>query len=380
MANKKDDAQIVRALVFRGVGEPLAVEQITLDPPESTEILVRMRAVGLCHTEQHVIKGEMPVGMTPMVLGHEGAGIVESVGSDVRGIVVGDHVALLWRPICKQCEPCQRGDHHRCHLGDDMNLGPQFNGSYRRHDASGAVIGSLCMTGAFADKTVVDQASVVVVDRDIPFEVVALASCSAVAGYGAVTHATHVTTGDTVLVIGAGGQGSVAIQAARMAGASRVLVADHHQRKLDLASKLGASETILVTEEGELAAKVASLTKNLGVDHAIVCAGSVDALTQAYRSTKAGGSVVLSGIPPVTATSIPLQPIEVLGGNGKVLMGSQYGALSQFIGIPQVLDHHRCGRLQIQSLITRTYSLEDIAKGYDDLARGEPGRGLLRFD
>lgn len=236
------------------------------------------------------------------------------------------------------------------------------------------------MTGAFADKTVVDQASVVVVDRDIPSEVVALAACSAVAGYGAVTHATNVTTGDTVLVIGAGGQGSVAMQAARMAGASRVLVADRHQRKLDLASTLGASETILVTADGELAAKIASLTNNRGVDHAIVCAGSVDALTQAYRSTKPGGSVVLSGIPPVTATSIPLLPIEVLGGNDKVLMGSQYGAVSQFIGIPQVLDHHCCGNLQIEPLITRIYNLEGVAKGYDDLASGEPGRGLLRFD
>jgi len=380
MGDTKHDTQTVRAVVFRGVGTPLAVENITLDPPAPTEVLVRMKAVGLCHTEQHVIKGELPVGMTPIVLGHEGAGVVEALGPDVRGISVGDHVALLWKPVCKRCEPCQRGEHHRCDPGQDVNTGLQFNGTYRRHDASGAPVGSLCMTGAFAEKTVVDQASVVVVDRDIPFEVAALASCSAVGGYGAVTNATTVKDGDTVLIIGAGGQGSVAIQAARMAGATRVIVADHHQRRLDQAPGMGASDTVLVTAEGELAGKVLELTGGRGVDHAVVCAGSVDALTQAYRSARAGGSVVLSGIPPFAAKNIPLLPLEVLRGNGKTLVGSQYGAISQLVGIPQILDHSRHGKLRIKEIITRSYGLDEVSRGYDDLAAGEPGRGLLRFD
>lgn len=380
MIDTKPGAQVVRAAVFRGVDKPLAVEQITLDPPEPTEVLVRMKAVGLCHSEQHSLKGELPVGMTPIVLGHEGAGIVEAVGSDVHGIDVGDHVALLWRPICKQCKPCKRGEHHRCELGNDMNRGPQFNGTYRRRDASGALVGSFGMTGAFAEKTVVDQASVIVVDRDVPFDVVALTSCSAAGGYGAVINATTVKAGDTVLIIGAGGQGGVAIQTARMVGAGRVIVADRHQRRLNHASGLGATDTILVKADGELTGKVFELTAGQGVDHAIVCAGSVDALTQAYRSTRAGGSVVLSGIPPLTAQSIPLFPIEVLGGNGKTLVGSQYGAISPLAGIPQVLDQYRSRKLRIKELITRYYSLDEVAKGYDDLAAGEHGRGLVRFD
>lgn len=380
MTDIKPGAQVVRAAVFRGVDVPLAVEKITLDPPEPTEVLIRMKAVGLCHTEQHALLGEMPVGMTPIVLGHEGAGIVEAVGADVCNIDIGDHVALLWRPVCKQCEPCQRGEHHRCKSGEQINLGPQFNGTYRRHDASGASVGSFCLTGAFAEKTVVDQASVVVVDRDVPFDVVALTSCCVSGGYGAVVNATNIKAGDSILIIGAGGQGCVAIQAARIVGATRVIAADRHPGRLDQAREMGATDTILVTAEETLAREVFDLTAGQGVDHAIACAGSVDALTQAYRSTKVGGSVVLSGIPPLTAKTIPLLPIEVLGGNGKTLVGSQYGAISPLVGIPQVLDQYRSGKLRIGELITRSYSLDEVAKGYDDLAAGGNGRGLVRFN
>ncbi|KAF5237089.1 hypothetical protein FAUST_6229 [Fusarium austroamericanum] len=380
MHHTSEGRQTVRAAVFRGLGVPLRVEDIILDPPSPTEILIRMKAVGLCHTEQHVLKGEMPVGKTPIVLGHEGAGIVEAIGSDVKDIVIGDHVALLWKPACRQCQHCQSGDHHRCDAADVSNDGLQLDGTYRRYDASGESVGSFCRTGAFAEKTVVDQASVVVVDRALPFEVVALASCCGAGGYGAVTNALHVEKGDTVLVVGAGGQGSIAVQAAQLNGARRVIVADRHEQRLLAAVAMGATDTVLTIAEGQLISKVLELTNGRGVDHAVVCAGSADALVQAYRATKSGGSVVLSGIPNLMATSIPLSPIEILGGNGKVLLGSQYGAVSQLLGVPQVLDQHRHGKLRIGDVIRREYILEEVAKGYQDLAAGEPGRGLIRFN
>lgn len=380
MLQQKPDGEIVRAVVFRGIDEPLSVEDIVLDAPSSTEVLVRMKAVGLCHTEQHVFNGELPTGRIPLVPGHEGAGIVEAVGSEVQGIKVGDHVALLWKPLCKTCQFCKEGKHHRCLSGDNKKEGQQFDGTYRRRDVNRAPVGSLRMTGAFAEKTVVDQASVVVVDQDLPFEVVALVSCGALGGYGAVMNATTVHPGDAVLVVGSGGQGSVAMQAARLAGAAQIIAADLHQDKLDQAPAMGATDTILVTAEGQLAGAVMGITDGQGVDHAIICAGSVDALVQSYRATKVGGSVVLSGIPPVTAKEIPLFPLEILGGNGKTLVGSQYGSISPIVGIPQVLEQYRRGRLQIGELVSRRYSLDDVARGYKDLAAGLHGRGLVCFD
>jgi NDMA-dependent alcohol dehydrogenase len=372
-------AEIVRAAVFRGVGEPLKVENITLDAPAATEVRVRMKAVGMCHTEQHVMCGELPIGMTPMVLGHEGAGIVEAVGSEVTDIVVGDHVALLWQPACQKCAPCKRGEHHRCEQGPKINLGPQLNGTYRRWDSTGEAVGALCMVGAFAEKTVVDQASVVVVDRDLPFDAVALCSCGVACGFGAMAHGAKVQTGETVLVVGAGGSGLSAVQAAAIAGASKIIVADLHQWKLECAQTFGATDIVLVGGEGDITGKVLALTEGVGVDHAVVCVGSAEVLAEAFRATKVGGSVVLSGIPPVTTSHIPLHPLEVLGGNGKTLTGSLYGAISPLVGIPEVLDKYRKGVLKIDEIITRSYSLDEVGDGYADLAAGENLRGLVRF-
>lgn len=373
--------QTVRAAVFRGVDAPLAVETITLDPPQATEVLVRMKVVGLCHTEQHVLRGQLQLGMTPIVLGHEGSGVVEAVGAEVHHVAVGDHVALLWNPACGQCKPCLHGLHHRCVRGGgrQINMGPQLNGTYRRWDASGAKVGAACMLGAFAEKTVVDQASIIVVDRNLPFDAVALSACGVTGGFGAAVHATQVRPGDSVLVIGAGGSGMSAIQAARLAGAARVIAADRHAWKLKAALDFGASDTVLVTTDGELAGKVMQLTEGQGVDHGIVCAGSVDALVQAYRATSVGGAVVLSGIMP-PCEHIPFMPIEVLAGNGKTLVGSSYGGSSPLTGIPEVLRHYRHGRLKIQELISRSYSLDEVASAYEDLAAGRNLRGVIRFD
>ncbi|MDQ1178622.1 alcohol dehydrogenase catalytic domain-containing protein [Rhodococcus sp. SORGH_AS_0301] len=357
------------------------MEYIELDPPSATEVMVEVRAVGVCHTEQHAILGELPVGMTPMVLGHEGAGVVTEVGSAISDVAVGDHVAFLWQPACGACEFCVRGEHHRCQEGRRIFDGPQFDGTYRRRDAAGATVGSLCMVGAFAEQTVVDRASIVVVDRDLPFDVVALASCSVVGGHGAVANAAEVQPGDDVLVVGAGGQGSAAVQAANAAGARRVIVADHHGNKLDAALGFGATILIPIESDDELAAHVLAITAGRGVDHAIVCTGSVDGLVQAYRATRVGGAVVQSGITPPTASQhIPLMPIEILNGNGKNLVGSKYGGASPITGIPHVLNLYRRGVLNIEGLVTRTYTLDQVADAYDDLAAGKLVRGLVKID
>ncbi|MFI5778630.1 zinc-binding dehydrogenase [Nocardia sp. NPDC051570] len=372
-------SESVRAAVFRGVDAPLAVERITLDPPGPTEVRVRMAAVGLCHTELHVLRGEQAVGMTPMVLGHEGAGIVEAVGDRVHDIVVGDHVALTWLPACGRCSACAKGNHHRCVESSRITAGPQLDGTYRRRDRTGAEVGGFCLVGAFAEQTVVDQASVVVVDRGLPFEVVALAACGVPGGFGAVTHAAGVRPGDSVLVIGAGGTGMSAIQAARLSGAGRIIAADVQEWKLAQAERFGATDTVVVRAPDELAHQVVELTGGTGVDYAFVCVGADDALPQAIRATAKGGTIVITGLIPSSVDRISVAPIELQRGQ-KTVIGSAYGSISQRVGIPEVLRHYESGRLDIAGLVSRSYRLDDIATAYEDLAAGRNLRGMLRFD
>ena len=190
------------AALFRDVGAPASIETVTLDPPKPTEVLVRVAAAGLCRTDYHVMRGERRVAMSPMVLGHEAAGVVEATGDAVTGIVPGDHVILTFIPACGRCPWCRKGLHHLCAEGPKITQGPQLDGSYRRHDRYGADVGAFCMIGAFAERTVVDQASVVVIGKDIPFDLASLVACGVPAGVGAARHRARVQPGDSVLVVG----------------------------------------------------------------------------------------------------------------------------------------------------------------------------------
>ena len=185
----------IRAALFRDVGAPVSIERITLDPPAPTEVLVRIAAVGLCRTDYHVMRGERRVAMRPMVLGHEAAGVVEAVGAAVAGIEPGDHVVLTFIPACGICRWCRRGLHHFCAEGPRITQGPQLDGTYRRRDQAGIATGAFCMIGGFAERAVVDQASVVVIDRDIPLDLASLVACGVPAGVGAARHRARVQAG-----------------------------------------------------------------------------------------------------------------------------------------------------------------------------------------
>ena len=181
-----------RAAVFREIGAPVSIEHIVLDPPEATEVLVRIAAGGLCRTDYHVMRGERRVAMRPMVLGHEAAGVVEQIGSAVSGIKPGDHVILTFIPACGKCHWCGKGLHHLCSEGARITQGPQLDGTYRRRDHEGHAVGAFCMIGAFAERAVVDQASVVVIDKDIPFDLASLVACGVPAGVGAARQRARV--------------------------------------------------------------------------------------------------------------------------------------------------------------------------------------------
>jgi len=366
------------AALFREIGAPLAIERITLDPPDPTEVLVRVAAVGLCRTDYHVMRGERRVAMRPMVLGHEAAGVVEEIGNAVSGIKVGDHVVLTFIPACGVCRWCRKGLHHFCVEGPRITQGPQLDGTYRRRDRAEAAVGAFCMIGGFAERTVVDQASVVVIDKDIPLDLASLVACGVPAGVGAARHRARVRPGESVLVVGCGGDGMNVVQGAALNGAAKIIAADIVQAKLDWAREFGATHG--VNAQGEnLTRAVLELTDGVGVDHAFVCINPPETLLPAFRATTKGGNIVVTALTPDTIAEIKIPPLELFVTQ-KAIMGAVYGFASPRVQIPELLALYRKGSLKLRELITQTYRLDEINRGYADLEAGKNLRGVVVFD
>ncbi len=366
------------AAVFRDVGAPMSIEHITLDPPGPTEVLVRIAAVGLCRTDYHVMRGERRVAMRPMVLGHEAAGVVEEIGAEVGEIKRGDHVVLTFIPACGICRWCRQGLHHLCAEGPRITQGPQLDGTYRRRDRQGVAVGAFCMIGAFAECTVVDQASVVVIDRDIPLDLASLVACGVPAGVGAARYRARVKPGESVLVVGCGGDGMNVVQGAQLCGAATIIAADIVPAKLDWARKFGATHGVNAQGE-ELTRAVLELTDGIGVNHAFVCIDPPATLLPAFRATTKGGNVVVTALTPDSVTEIRIPPLELFVTQ-KAIMGAVYGFASPRLQIPELLALYRRGALKLRELITQTYRLDEINCGYADLDAGKNLRGIVVFD
>lgn len=363
------------AALFREVDQPLSIEQIDLDPPHATEVQVAVKAVGLCRTDYHVMRGERCVAMRPMVLGHEAAGVVEAVGAEVRGIAVGDHVVLTFIPGCGRCRWCAQHLHHLCAEGPRITQGPQLDGTFRRRDASGSDVGAFCMIGAFAERTVVDQASVVVIDRDIPLDLASLVACGVPAGIGAARNRARVQPGDSVLVVGCGGDGMNVVQGARLCGATTIIAADTNPSKLDWSRGFGATHTTSAADEA-LTRAVLEWTDGIGVKHAFVCIDPPATLLAAFRATQKAGNVVVTALTPDTVTEIKIPPLELFVTQ-KAIMGAVYGFQSPRIQIPDLLALYRRGEIKLRELVTRTYALEQVNQGYADLEAGHNLRGVV---
>ena len=366
------------AALFRSPGAPASIETIALDPPGPTEALVRVVAAGLCHTDYHVMRGDRRVAMSPMVLGHEAAGIVEQVGAQVGGVAVGDHVVLTFIPGCGVCHWCSKGLHHLCAQGPRITQGPQLDGTYRRRDHAGADVGAFCMVGGFAERTVVDQASIVVIDKGIPFDLASLVACCVPAGVGAARNRARVAAGDSVLVVGCGGDGMNVVQGAKLCGATTIIAADIAPLKRDLARDFGATH-VLAAEGNALIEAVLNLTEGRGVDHSFVCIDPPNTLPPAFRATARAGNVVVTGLSAATNAILPIPPLELVTSQ-KAIMGAVYGFASPRVQIPELLALYEAGALKLRELITRTYRLAEINQGYADLAAGKNLRGVILFD
>ena len=371
-----------RAAILREMGaeppyadsRPLEIVELGLEGPGPGEVLVEVGAAGLCHSDLSVIDGSRPRVM-PMALGHEAAGEVVEVGPGVSGLVSGDHVVLAFVPACGHCGPCRNGRAALCEPGAAANAkGTLLSGAIRLSDYTGQPIHHHLGVSAFSDRIVVSERSAVKVPDELPYELAALFGCAVLTGVGAATRSAQVKPGDSVAVFGLGGVGLAAVLGAVVAGAERVIGVDRLEEKLELAERLGATETVSAGPEAVDAVRAAT---DGGAAVAIETVGSAAVLAEAYAATGRGGQTVTVGLPH------PDQKLEIpavsLVAEERVLRGSYLGSCVPAEDIPRFVALNRAGQLPVEGLLTGTLSLEDVNEGFDRLASGAAARQAVVF-
>jgi NDMA-dependent alcohol dehydrogenase len=367
-----------KAAVSYKPGEPLVLEELEIEEPGLGEVRVKMAAVGLCHSDYHVMVGDRPVGMRPIVLGHEGAGVVETVGPGVTRIRPGDHVVLTFIPSCGKCRWCVSGMTHSCVLGAQIAKGPQLDGTYRLRNTAGQEVGQFCLLGAFSEYAVVNQDSVCVIDKRYRLDVACLVGCGVVGGFGAAVNRAKVRPGSSVLVMGVGGVGMNVIQGAKACSASTIIAVDIVDQKLAWARAFGATHTINASRE-EVVTRVMEIADGVGVDFAFEVISSPATIGQAFAATAKMGVVVVVGLTPAVVESLPISPLQLVLSQ-KTLMGTLYGTSNAQVEIPRLLSMYRHGQIKLDELITRRYRLDQVNEGYADMLAGKNIRGVLIFD
>lgn len=365
----------MRAAVLNAVDEALSVEEVDLAPPGSGEVAVRLSASGVCHSDWNVISG-VTGNPLPVVLGHEGAGVVEEVGEGVTGVSPGDHVVLSWLPSCGKCFYCTQGRPILCEWSTPAMLAGTMPDGTTRLSRNGDAVYHYSFLSTFAERCVVPEESCVPVRSDAPLEVAALVGCAVMTGIGAAMNRARVEPGSSVAVFGAGGVGLSAVIGARLAGAGTVIAVDPLPFKRDLARELGATETI-DPANGDAAAAIRELTGGRGADYAFDAAGARGLVRAAYDSVRPGGTVVAIGIPPEDEEA--RLPGPRLPREEKVVTGSLYGSCRPHVDMPLVLDLFMAGRVPLDRLVTKTYPLEEINDAFTAMSAGEVARAVIVF-
>ena len=359
----------MKAVVLREVGQPTAVEELALRPLASHEVRVQLRASGVCHSDLSLRDGSIPT-LLPSALGHEGAGIVTEVGDAVTSAGPGQHVVLTWIVSCRSCPHCLRGETQLCLHAYDHAYGAPYAESATGPVWPGMGVGSL------AEETLLPAAAVVPVDKALPLDHAALLGCGVTTGVGAVIRTAAVRPGESVLVIGCGGVGLAAIQAARLSGAVRIIAADRVAAQLPGAVANGATDTVDASEV-DLASAVRDLTGGAGVDHGIEVVGKPATIREAYDATRRGGRVTLVGAAGFTAEAT--FPALSLMTDGKTIQGSVYGASDPPRDIPVLAELARRGQLDLEALVTRRIGIDDVEAAFTDMSAGRGARSVVCF-
>ena len=354
--------------------KPLRIAELDLDPPGRGEVLVRVVAAGLCHSDLSVINGDRPRPM-PMALGHESAGVVEALGEDVDDMAVGDHVVMVFMPSCGHCIPCAEGRPALCEPGAAANgAGTLLKGGRRLH-CDGMDINHHLGVSGFATHCVVSRRSVVKVDPELPLDEAALFGCAVLTGVGAVVNTGRMQPGETAAVIGLGGVGLSSVLGAVASGARQIIAIDLSDDKLGLARQIGATHTVNA-RDADAAEQVREISKG-GVDFAFEMAGAVRAMELAYKITKRGGTTITAGLPPPGA-ALPL-PLVQLVAEERTVKGSYIGTCVPTRDIPRFVALYRAGKLPVDRLMSGKLRLDDINEGFDRLHEGKAVRQVIEF-
>ena len=365
-----------KAAVLTEVNRPWEILEVDVRDPRAGEVLIRYTAAGLCHSDMHLMTGDLPVPL-PYIGGHEGAGVIESVGPGVTKVAPGDHVVCAFIPSCGHCRWCSTGRQSLCDMGATILAGHMPDGSYM-FSIDGVDAGAMCMLGTFSQYATISEASVVKVDDDLPLEVAVLCGCGVPTGWGSAVNTGNVQIGDTVVIYGVGGIGANAVQGAAHAGATRIIACDPQAFKREFAQELGATHTAANAQEAQ---ELASQNPAGGADVAIVTVDVVspEVVQAAAAAVRKNGSIVLTGLANPEALTVQLSGTD-LTLNRKHVLGSLFGDCNPAYDIKRMLELYRAGKLKLDELVTKQYSLDQINDGYADLEAGKNIRGVVIHD
>ena len=361
-----------RAAICREARRPWEITELRLDEPKANEVRIKFYAAGLCHSDDHIQKGDAPMRM-PVVGGHEGAGVVDAVGEDVTRVAVGDHVVCSFIPACGKCRYCSTGHQNLCNEGKNAGTGMFSDGTFRFHDDGGEDFGGLCVLGTFSQFAVVSEWSCIRIPPDIPFEVAALVGCGVPTGWGSAVYAAGVRAGQTVVVYGSGGVGSNAVQGARYAGGKNVVVVDPVEFKRDMAKVFGATHTFADAKRAH--EFVVDTTHGQLADHAIITVGILhdEVIQSAIEVVGKTGQVTITA---VGNASVHVHAGMLIGYQRRV-QGAIFGGCNPLYDVPRLLGLYRSGDLKLDELITRRYGLDEVNQGYQDMLDGKNIRGVI---
>ncbi|MGB8880310.1 MAG: zinc-binding dehydrogenase [Solirubrobacteraceae bacterium] len=366
----------MRAVVLREPGRPVGVETVTLARPRRGEVVVRVAAAGVCHSDVHLADGRLGAGRWPMVLGHEGAGVVEAVGEGVDAVLIGDHVAFCFVPACGACGACRAGRRTLCETAARFGVaGMLMDGTSRLRAGDGTVLQHGLMVACFAQFAVVPAAGTVPLPASIPFWQAALLGCGVVTGIGAVNRA-GLRVGASVCVIGCGGVGLQVVAGARLAGAGTIVAVDVDEAKLELALRRGATHALRAADGAHVVEVVMALTGG-GVEHAFEVVGRPETIRQAWDVLRPGGTAMVVGVAPV-GVEVALPAIEFL--SEKTITGSYYGSSDVHASLGRLVHLVVDGRLDLGEVVSDVIALDEVQEALDRLRRGEGARSVIVID
>jgi S-(hydroxymethyl)glutathione dehydrogenase/alcohol dehydrogenase len=366
----------VRAAVAFAAGQPLSIETVQLAGPKAGEVMVEIKATGICHTDAYTLSGNDPEGLFPAIMGHEGAGIVVDVGSNVTSVKKGDHVIPLYTPECRQCKFCTSGKTNLCQaIRETQGKGVMPDGT-SRFSFKGKPLHHYMGTSTFSNFTVLPEIAVAKIREDAPFDKVCYIGCGVTTGIGAVINTAKVEPGANVAVFGLGGIGLNVIQGARLVGANRIIGIDTNPAKKPLAEKFGMTDFINPKEVDNLVAEIVSMTGG-GVDYSFECIGNVDVMRQALECCHKGwGESIIIGVAG-GGKEISTRPFQLV--TGRVWRGTAFGGAKGRTDVPKIVDWYMDGKINIDDLITHTMPLKDINHAFDLMHEGKSIRSVVQY-